>query len=205
MGERQGRRYAPRRTPAICGRHQQPDRLGTAERRRDYGGEQATARPRADVRPFPGDLAADVGRKWQVSAEVRSDDLAVHPYLGRVVCGPDAEKDSLPAPGRWDVDFTPVPGEAKVVTCVIEEVVPTARHGDHARRRQRIEPSLRFAFLLRVELELPETGDVEQVAELILLRMEGTAAARRRRDLRGDGIRSALCHGIPSHEHRCAR
>ena len=91
---------------------------------------------------------------------------AVDPYLRGVVRRADAQEHALPAPAGGTYTSCRYQARSEVVARVVEEVIPTARHGDRARRGQRLEPALRLAFLFRVELELPEPGKVEQVADV---------------------------------------
>lgn len=74
--------------------------------------------------------------------------------------------------------FVQIPGESKVVACIVEEIIPAARHWNLAWSRQCLEPALRFTLLFGIHLELPEAGEVEQVADLILLWVEQAAASR---------------------------
>src|SRR4051812_33319072 len=49
---------------------------------------------------------------------------------------------------------------AQIIPCVVEQVVPTARQCDRARRRQRLEPSRCLALFFSIELEVPQARQV---------------------------------------------
>jgi hypothetical protein len=115
----------------------------------------------------------------QMAAEMAAHRLAVDPDLGRVGGGAEAQHDLLPAPGRRHDNAPQIPGDAQIVARVLELLVPAGGHGDAARRRQGAEPPVFLADLLRVQLERPEAGEVEEVSVGVLLGVEGHASSTR--------------------------
>ena len=132
-------------------------------------------------RLVPRDPRGDVGGEGQVTAEVLGHERPVDPDLGRVVGRADAQQHPLASPALWDPHLGAVPRETQVVARVVEQVVPAAGHGDRARRLEPVEPAGGLAFVLRVELKLPEAREVEHAPVSVLLRVEQPGSRRRRR------------------------
>jgi hypothetical protein len=116
------------------------------------------------------DVIGSVDYERSVVAFVPTDLHAVWPDARDVVRRTDRGLDAVAVRCWVYLDVGEAPRCAEVVPSVPKLLIPTFGHGDGARRRQAVVPSLRFADAVRVNLEAPQAGKVHGVPKSGLLR-----------------------------------
>src|SRR5688572_8066125 len=107
-----------------------------------------------------------------MTSQVLCNGLPIQPHLRGIICTTDADKNSFGFPTRRYPSFLQVPGNAEIISHVIEKIVPTAGHRNRSWIGKLLRPTMHLADFLRVNLKLPNPGQIQNVAETILFRDE---------------------------------
>jgi hypothetical protein len=103
-----------------------------------------------------------------LTALVRADLLAVDVDRPLVTRRANADEHALILPAAWDVGRLHVPGQVEIAKEIFVLLVPAARHRDRARFSQAVEPAVGFTHLVRIDLEVPDAGEIQLVANTVL-------------------------------------
>src|ERR687898_1003496 len=103
---------------------------------------------------------------------VRTDLRVVDIHRSTVVRPAKADKDVFSPPMPRYVGSLDVPRKAQVIEDVLVLLVPASCHRHRTRIGKPVEPSVLLPDLHGIDPEIPEAGEVELVADVILERIQ---------------------------------
>src|SRR5438552_3314335 len=92
-----------------------------------------------------------------------------------IIARANADEHPLALPTVRYVGTGSVPGQVQVIEEVLVLLVPASRHRYRARIGQAVEPAFLLPDMLRIDLEVPDAGEVQLVTAVVLLRVKHAA------------------------------
>src|SRR5829696_42223 len=103
---------------------------------------------------------------------VLAGELAVDPYRRKVVHGAKTQADLLSIPTPRQIEAGLVPGKTKIVAHIDKLVIPTRRHRNWPAGTKPAAPTLMLAHTFRIDAEVPDAGQIDQLAKWVRLRIQ---------------------------------